>query len=510
MMTGRPAPRRSSSKRRPAPRPDSETADPGPRVEAIAVGKRYPAAPTLPAAAPGSVGAAVELASKPIAGARTRRSTLVLDDISFRAERGDRVVLLGEPGSGKSTLLRILAQIVPPTSGRVILRGRVAPTLDVASSLMQPERSGRANVGVLARLFAIPRATVETSTARVGSFAELGKRFDLPVKEYSTPERRRLAMALMLTLPPDILLLDDSLSAIDPEFQDTCIARIGELCAGGTTLIFTSRRPDVVERLATRALVLHDGRIVESGSAAALIPPALPSKKTLRGQLPAPIADEQEEAEHELERAPEQFGEPDELTLESVPGALLQLAPDAVQAPEAQEPPQPAQPPEPAEPADAAQPPQPKQPAKRRAFNEQAALLSGAVYTAAGEPAEAVDPGDGILIAIAIDIATARTARLVAVLEDSGRRLIRLIQPEAFTPSRPGPYTGYVYVPGGTLPPGHYTGRVVAWLDESIERSVIVRRHAFRLDVLGERETADEGTVERTDLAWTVTRGVDR
>jgi lipopolysaccharide transport system ATP-binding protein len=105
-----------------------------------------------------------ELEQRPRTVARHLRA---LQDVSFRLEPGAALGLIGPNGAGKSTLLKVLARVTPPSSGRAIIGGRVAPLLDLAATLMQPESSGRDNVHVLARLFVVPRHIADRQMERI-------------------------------------------------------------------------------------------------------------------------------------------------------------------------------------------------------------------------------------------------------------------------------------------------------------------------------------------------------
>src|SRR5262249_15802765 len=143
-------------------------------------------------------------------------------------------------GAGKSTLLKILSRITEPTSGIVILRGRISSLLEVGTGF-HPELSGRENIYLNGAILGMARAEIRKKFDEIVSFAGLEQFLDTPVKRYSSGMYVRLAFAVAAHLDPDILIVDEVLSVGDAEFQKKCLGKIDEVARRqGRTVLFVS------------------------------------------------------------------------------------------------------------------------------------------------------------------------------------------------------------------------------------------------------------------------------
>jgi lipopolysaccharide transport system ATP-binding protein len=183
-----------------------------------------------------------------------------LDEISFSARGGDVVGILGHNGAGKSTLLKILARITSPTSGRIVVRGRIASLLEVGTGF-HPELTGRENIFLNGAILGMKRAEVTSKFDEIVAFAEIEEFIDTPVKRYSSGMYVRLAFAVAAHLQPEILLVDEVLAVGDVRFQRKCLGRMGESANSGRTILFVSHNIEAVRQLCTRVIVLDHGRI---------------------------------------------------------------------------------------------------------------------------------------------------------------------------------------------------------------------------------------------------------
>jgi len=187
-----------------------------------------------------------------------------LRDVSFDVRRGETVGLVGHNGSGKSTLLRIIAGACFPTSGRVKVRGRIAPLLSLGVGF-QPDMTGQECLEFNATALGLSPEEIRDAAEPVARFAELEDFMETPVRFYSSGMLARLGFAVAIHSTPDLLLLDEVLSVGDHNFQKKCIARIRELQTAGTTILFVSHATGAVEELCDRAIWLHDGSIAADG-----------------------------------------------------------------------------------------------------------------------------------------------------------------------------------------------------------------------------------------------------
>jgi ABC-2 type transport system ATP-binding protein len=187
-----------------------------------------------------------------------------LKDVSLEVPEGTTFGLLGHNGSGKSTLLKLVAGILQPTSGRILVRGRLAALLELGAGF-QPELSGRENVFLNASLLGMPRREIERRFDEIVAFAELETFIDQQVKYYSSGMYVRLGFAVAVNMDPDVLLVDEVLSVGDENFQRKCIERVKEFQRQGRTILFVSHNADLVRRLCQLAAVLDQGVLVAQG-----------------------------------------------------------------------------------------------------------------------------------------------------------------------------------------------------------------------------------------------------
>ncbi len=188
-----------------------------------------------------------------------------LRDVSFDIKDGDVVGILGRNGAGKSTLLKILSQITSPTSGRVLLAGRVASLLEVGTGF-HLELTGRDNVYLNGAILGMSRREVARKFDEIVAFSGVEEFIDTPVKRYSSGMRVRLAFAVAAHLEPEILIIDEVLAVGDAAFQQKCLGKIGETAKAGRTVLFVSHQAAAVESLCTRGIVLERGQVKFDGT----------------------------------------------------------------------------------------------------------------------------------------------------------------------------------------------------------------------------------------------------
>jgi lipopolysaccharide transport system ATP-binding protein len=187
-----------------------------------------------------------------------------LKDVSFSVGRGEAVGIIGRNGAGKSTLLKILSRITPPTSGEVILNGRVGSLLEVGTGF-HPELTGRENVFLNGAIIGMSRREVAKKFEAIVDFSEIRDFIDTPVKRYSSGMYVRLAFAVAAHLEPDILLLDEVLAVGDLAFQRKCMEHAKRLAARGVTLLLVSHNMFAIKSMCPRAVYLAKGQMVIDG-----------------------------------------------------------------------------------------------------------------------------------------------------------------------------------------------------------------------------------------------------
>ncbi|MCK7642561.1 ABC transporter ATP-binding protein [Corynebacterium sp. CCM 8835] len=187
-----------------------------------------------------------------------------LKDINLHLREGDRVGLVGHNGAGKSTLLRLLSGIYEPTRGSAHIRGRVAPVFDLGVG-MDPEISGYENIIIRGLFLGQTRKQMKDKMEEIADFSELGEYLAMPLRTYSTGMRIRLALGVVTSIEPEILLLDEGIGAVDAAFMAKARARLEELVARSGILVFASHSNDFLAQLCDTALWVDHGQIRQAG-----------------------------------------------------------------------------------------------------------------------------------------------------------------------------------------------------------------------------------------------------
>ncbi|MFE5288108.1 ABC transporter ATP-binding protein [Nocardia sp. NPDC056611] len=187
-----------------------------------------------------------------------------LRDISLSLKEGDRVGLVGHNGAGKSTLLRLLSGIYEPTRGSARIRGRVAPVFDLGVG-MDPEVSGYDNIIIRGLFLGQTRKQMLSKIDEIAEFTELGDYLAMPLRTYSTGMRVRLAMGVVTSIDPEILLLDEGIGAVDAEFMKKARVRLQELVSRSGILVFASHSNEFLAQLCDRAMWIDHGQVRMQG-----------------------------------------------------------------------------------------------------------------------------------------------------------------------------------------------------------------------------------------------------
>lgn len=187
-----------------------------------------------------------------------------LKDISFKVQRAEALGIIGHNGAGKSTILKLLSRITTPTSGEIMINGRLSALIEVGSGF-HPELTGRENIYLSGSILGMLRREITKKLDSIVEFAELRQFIDTPVKRYSSGMYVRLGFSIAAHLDPDVLLLDEVLAVGDAAFQQKCIQRILELKKSGTTIVFISHDLRAVQKLCDRVILLKNGQIEADG-----------------------------------------------------------------------------------------------------------------------------------------------------------------------------------------------------------------------------------------------------
>lgn len=186
----------------------------------------------------------------------------VLNDISFNIKKGEAVGLIGRNGCGKSTTLKLINRIIYPTSGEIVVNGRVSSLIELGAGF-HPDMTGRENIYTNASIFGMTREEIDEKIDDIIEFSELGEHIDNPVRTYSSGMYMRLGFSVAINVKADILLIDEILAVGDVNFQSKCFEKLRELKASGVTIVIVSHSMAQIESICDKVVWIEKGNIKE-------------------------------------------------------------------------------------------------------------------------------------------------------------------------------------------------------------------------------------------------------
>jgi ABC-type polysaccharide/polyol phosphate transport system ATPase subunit len=193
-----------------------------------------------------------------------------LRDLDLRVGQGERLGIIGHNGAGKSTLLRLLAGIYTPTTGRIVVEGRISSLFDISLGF-EPDANGWENIAYRSYLQGETPKSVRRKKDAIGAFSELGDFLNMPVRYYSAGMLVRLAFSIATSIDPEVLLVDEVLGVGDLAFQNKARERMKEMMDRAHLMVMVSHDLDAIEKTCTRALWMDHGQMVCSGPCAEVI-----------------------------------------------------------------------------------------------------------------------------------------------------------------------------------------------------------------------------------------------
>lgn len=187
-----------------------------------------------------------------------------LKHVSFDVKRGEVMGLIGHNGAGKSTLLKVISGILKPTEGSVIVRGNVAPMLELGSGF-DFDMTGRENIFLNGAILGYSEDFLKSKYDEIVAFSEIGPFIDMPLRNYSSGMVARLAFSVATVVVPEVLIVDEVLAVGDAEFQEKSRKRMMELMSGGTTVLFVSHSMEQIRQMCNRVVWLENGYVTELG-----------------------------------------------------------------------------------------------------------------------------------------------------------------------------------------------------------------------------------------------------
>lgn len=188
-----------------------------------------------------------------------------LNNISFSIEQGETVGIIGSNGAGKSTLLKVISRVIRPTLGRVFIKGRIAPLLELGAGF-DYEMTGRENIFLNGAVLGFSRKDMAARFDRIVDFSGISDFIDAPIRTYSSGMVARLGFAVATDVQPEVLIIDEVLSVGDAEFQQKSAARISDYQNSGSTILIVSHSSNSIKQLCHRVIWLEQGSIKISGS----------------------------------------------------------------------------------------------------------------------------------------------------------------------------------------------------------------------------------------------------
>lgn len=185
-------------------------------------------------------------------------------DASFQLKQGECLAMIGPNGAGKSSMLKMVNGLIRPDAGQITLKGKTGALIELGSGF-NPILSGRENVYINASVLGMKKAEVDRYFDKIVEFAELGHVIDDPIKTYSTGMRMRLGFSVAANLRPQLLIMDEVLAVGDVGFRMKCFAHLNEIVKSGVSIVIVTHAVGMLQRIASRAVVFGQGKIVFDG-----------------------------------------------------------------------------------------------------------------------------------------------------------------------------------------------------------------------------------------------------
>jgi len=187
-----------------------------------------------------------------------------LKGVSFEVKKGDKFGIIGLNGAGKSTLLKLIAGVMKPTEGEIWVKGSMVPLLEMGAGF-DPDYTGRENIFLKGALLGYPRRFLEEKFDEIVEFSELEEFIDVPLKNYSSGMKARLAFSIATMVEPEILIVDEVLSVGDAKFQEKSREKMNSLLDEDATVLFVSHSTQQVRNICNRAIWLDKGKLIAEG-----------------------------------------------------------------------------------------------------------------------------------------------------------------------------------------------------------------------------------------------------
>lgn len=183
-----------------------------------------------------------------------------LKGVSFEIKKGECVGLYGPNGAGKSTILKIIAKVTYPSKGRVQVKGRIAPLIEIGAGFHM-DLTGRENIYVNGTILGMRINEIRQKMSKIIEFSELEDFIDMPVKKYSSGMYLRLGFSVAIHSDADIFLIDEILAVGDEAFQNKCLDKLTELKKQGKIILFVTHNWQLMNKVVDRIIFVEKGQI---------------------------------------------------------------------------------------------------------------------------------------------------------------------------------------------------------------------------------------------------------
>ena len=187
-----------------------------------------------------------------------------IQNLSLSLYPGEVLAVVGRNGAGKSTLLKMLARVLPPTTGRVVVRGSVSPMIELGAGF-NGELTGTENIVLYGTLLGRTPKQMRERAPFIADWAGLQESIDLPLRTYSSGMVARLAFSIATDTVSDLILIDEVLSVGDSDFKEKSKARMKSLIKSQSAAVLVTHDDKAAREMAHKALWIDHGRVMQYG-----------------------------------------------------------------------------------------------------------------------------------------------------------------------------------------------------------------------------------------------------
>lgn len=189
-----------------------------------------------------------------------------LQDVSFKVEKGQVVGFVGSNGAGKSTLLKVVAGVMKPIKGKVLVGGNICPMIELGAGF-DLDLNARENIYLNGAVMGYSKDFIDSKYQEIVDFSELHDFLEVPVRNFSSGMIARLAFSVATIVEPEILIVDEILSVGDLNFQKKSENKMRSLISGGTTVLYVSHSIESIKSLCDKVVWLEHGKVIQVGTA---------------------------------------------------------------------------------------------------------------------------------------------------------------------------------------------------------------------------------------------------